>query len=346
MNEYRAAMEYCVPSSDFAARLEERLLMVESNQRQHVIQPLSFAKKVLLAAVLTAVLTATVSAAVLVEWDEIFTDRFGQTPEEVPASETLFQQVYAESVCDDVTLRITEALGDSKTIYLILEYWLPDGTNLEKVRQAWEGEYPEFQVHLPKVEYYSTGDVSWSEYEAEMGHWWPVIDWRPQYEDAEEKSERDGYFYGTLPDLLESHRFLGGSASGVASQSFDAGTGVMTFLLHYNTESVGQNLTDQPLTVLVYPPVITVGEETTALADHPALISFQPAQTAKAKTGELRSKDEGFRVRVALSPFSINVDYYGSDYSDLRELAMDMTLVYRNGTEQNVKALSMGSGGG
>ena len=54
MKEYRTAMEYCVPPSDFAARLEERILAVEPNQQKRVIRPLSFAKKVLLAAALAA----------------------------------------------------------------------------------------------------------------------------------------------------------------------------------------------------------------------------------------------------------------------------------------------------
>ena len=341
MKDYKQAMEHCAPPADQEQRLKLRILAAEPVKKQPVIRPMSAARKALLAAALAVLLSVSVGAAVLVDWDAIFTERFGQTAAEVPGAETLFQAVNAESVCGDVTLRVTEALGDSQAIYFLLEYQLPEGTDLELVGQAWGSGDPARQLHLPSIAYYATDAVSWGTYEAEMGRWWPDIEWRPQFEGADYLTERNEAFYRSLPHLLEDYECLGGGTAGTQTVDFDPETGTMRFLAFYNRADGG--LTETPLTVLVYPPSVTVDGETTALADHPALITFQPTQTAKAKTGELRGED--FTLRVTVSPFAIHAEYYGGGYSSIRELAEDLVLVYRSGAEQVVRPLSMGHTG-
>ena len=86
---------------------------------------------------LAAVLTLSVGAAVLVNWDDIFSDRFGPEGAETPMAEKAFQPVNVSSVCDDVTLTIREALVDEKSIYLILDYQLPDTVDRETVEMAY-----------------------------------------------------------------------------------------------------------------------------------------------------------------------------------------------------------------
>lgn len=338
MNDYRRAMESCPIPEGLETRLAERVLAAPAKKRA-VIRPMSFGKKALLAAVLTALLSVSVGAAVLVEWDEVFTHRFGRTGEETPAAETLFQAVGAESVCGDVTLRIPEALGDSRTIYFILEYRLPEGTDTALVERAWGSADPNVQMYLPAVEYYGTDAVSWADYEAEMGHWWPDIEWRPQYEGSPYLTERNEAFYRSLPSPLEAYDFVGGATAGRQSVDFDRSTGTMRFLYFYNRDR--GDLTAQPLTVLVYPPSVTVEGETVALADHPALITFRPTQTAKAKAGE--AKGEGLRISV--SPFSVNADYYGEAFTEPGALAKALTLVTADGEELPLRSLSMGYSG-
>ena len=340
MNDYRRAIESCPIPEGLESRLAERVLAAEPEKRT-AIRPMSFGKKALLAALLAALLSVSVGAAVLVEWDQVFTSRFGRTPEETPAAETLFQAVGAESVCGDVTLRIPEALGDSRTIYYILEYQLPEGTDLAPVERAWGSADPNVQMYMPAVEYYGTDAVSWSDYEAEMGHWWSAIEWRPQLEGAAYLTERNEAFYRSLPHPLEEYDFVGGATAGRQTVSFDPDTGTMRFLYFYNRDR--GDLTAQPLTVLVYPPSVTVEGKTTALADHPALIAFQPTQTARAKTGEI--KGEGFRLQITVSPFSVNVNYYGEEFTEPGSLAKALTLICGNGAELPVHSLSMGLSG-
>ncbi len=52
-------------------------------------------------------------------------------------AEKAFQPVNMTSVCDDVTLTIREALVDEKSIYLILDYQLPDSVDPETVEIAY-----------------------------------------------------------------------------------------------------------------------------------------------------------------------------------------------------------------
>lgn len=342
MNDYRRAIDSCPIPEGLEQRLGQRVLAAEPAGKTSVIRPMSFGKKALLAAALAALLSVSVGAAVLVEWDAVFTDRFGRTGEETPAAESLFQSVGAESVCGGVTLRIPEALGDSQTIYFILEYQLPEGTDLELVEQAWDGEHPDYQVHLPTIEYFRTDAVTWDAYESEMGEWWPDIEWRPQFEGSPYLTERNEAFYRSLPHPLEEYDFVGGAAAGSQTVDFDRERGVMRFLNFYHWDS--GDLTERPLTVLVYPPCVTVKGETTALADHPALITFRPTQTARAKTGEV--KGEGFRLNISVSPFSVHVDYYGQEFTEPGALAKALTLVDGNGAELPLRSLSRGYSGG
>lgn len=54
----------------------------------------------------------------------------------VLAAETVFQNVDVTSVCGDVTLTVRQALGDEKTLYLLLDYQLPESTDVEMVRRS------------------------------------------------------------------------------------------------------------------------------------------------------------------------------------------------------------------
>ena len=118
MNRYHDAMEHCAPPPELEERLREAVLSAEPmpQARPAVFRPKGFVRKALLAAVLAAVLTLSVGAAVLVHWDDIFSDRFGPAGAETPMSEKAFQPVNVSSACDDVTLTIREALVDEKSI--------------------------------------------------------------------------------------------------------------------------------------------------------------------------------------------------------------------------------------
>ena len=52
------------------------------------------------------------------------------------------QDVFVSSVCDDVTLTVRQALVSDKTIYLVLDYQLPDTVDRAWLQQIFEGENP------------------------------------------------------------------------------------------------------------------------------------------------------------------------------------------------------------
>ena len=79
-----------------------------------------------------------VTAEELVPWDALFTERFGAGAADSPAAEGVFQNVDVTSVCGDVTLTVRQALGDEKTLYLLLDYQLPESVDMEMVQTAWE----------------------------------------------------------------------------------------------------------------------------------------------------------------------------------------------------------------
>ena len=180
MNRYHDAMEHCAPPPELEERLREAVSSVEPEPHPHptVYRPRGFFRKALLAAILAVVLTLSVGAAVLVNWDTIFSDRFGPEGAETPMAEKAFQPVNVTSVCDDVTLTIREALIDVNTFYVLLDYQLPDTVDRDAVEFAAQSEDWEYNaLGLPGVSHHLTGDVSWEDFKAAEQNRWAVSDW-------------------------------------------------------------------------------------------------------------------------------------------------------------------------
>ena len=334
MNKYRQAMQHCEPPAELESRMAARLQAAAPPVKQKVIRPWTFAKRLCLTAVLLVMLTVTVAAAVLVDWDPIFSDRFGEDAAEHPAAASAFQSVDASSVCGDVTLTVREALGDNKTIYLILEYRIPDSVDRELVQTALASEDP-MDYMIVSAQYYATGDISWEQFQAYGAEVWAEVDWT-DYESV------SGYRQSESP--LTAYAFRGDGSSSVAGRGYDPETGTLTYLLQFTTESAA-DLTAQPLTLEVFPPAVTVEGETIALAAHPALITFQPSYTARTKSGQAKTAD-GTMVEVTISPFSLSVAYFGTSYTDAKSLRQDTVLVWKDGTTASAAKLTQGYGGG
>ena len=332
MNRYEEAMAHCAPPAELEERLRQKVLAAPP-AGSHVLRPWSLARKAALAAVLTLALTVSVGAALLVEWDAIFAARFGPEAAGSPVAESLFQKVGVTSSCGDVTLTVREAVGDSKSVYLILDYRLPDSVDRAAVQAAWDSETD--QVGCPDVQFYGTGEVTWEDLLARDGERWPELDW----------TNYASYSRYSASNALTAYRFTNGSGSSVSGQSYDPDTGTLTYLVRFTTQSQTQDLTDQPLTLLVLPPTVTAAGGEQALADHPAIVTFQPGYTARARQGQTRDPDARFSAEVILSPLSITVSCGSTDLADCGALRQAVCLVWEDGGETPLAAVTQGYGG-
>lgn len=330
MNRYHDVMEHCAPPPELEERLREAVLSAEPmpQARPAVFRPKGFVRKALLAAVLAAVLTLSVGAVVLVHWDDIFSDRFGPVGAETPMAEKAFQPVNVSSVCDDVTLTIREALVDEKSIYLILDYQLPDTVDPETVEMAYNSreDTQKDDIELPAITYYATDDVAWEDLKAAEQDTWTTLDWTDPL---------TRIFYGK-PDYgkQESTRNLTGrinGSGGLGEAGYDPATNTLSYLCYITGDDDGLDFTAQPLTLLVTPPVLRVNGVDTAVTGHPAILTFQPMAVSQTLTGSYRH--DGFFARAVLSPMSISVEVTGgTSYQDMGELVQDTSLVLRDGS--------------
>ena len=332
MNRYEEAMAHCAPPAELEERLRQKVLAAPP-AGSHVLRHWSLARKAALAAVLTLALTVSVGAALLVEWDAIFTARFGPEAAGSPVAESLFQKVGVTSSCGDVTLTVREAVGDSKSVYLILDYRLPDSVDRAAVQAAWDSETD--QVGCPDVQFYGTGEVAWEDLLARDGERWPELDW----------TNYASYSRYSASNALTAYRFTNGSGSSVSGQSYDPDTGTLTYLVRFTTQSQTQDLTDQPLTLLVLPPTVTAAGGEQALADHPAIVTFQPGYTARARQGQTRDPEAQFSAEVILSPLSITVSCGSTDLADCGALRQAVCLLWEDGGETPLAAVTQGYGG-
>ena len=252
-------------------------------------------------------------------------------------AEKAFQPVNVSSVCDDVTLTIREALVDEKSIYLILDYQLPDSVDRELVQQA-DASDDDF-IYPPEVGYYLIGDVSWEDLKAADQEKWSGLDWTSTI-------SYGGYTHGGS-SLWAYHlsKYSSGSSGEIASQGYDPNHNTLTYLCSITAKSGDLDFTQQPLTLLVSPPVLDIDGIETALADHPALLTFQPEALSQTLTGAWQ--EDGRSIRADVSPLAISVEISGgTPYRKIQELKQDTSLVLRDGTVQPVSALTSGLTGG
>ena len=325
MNRYHDAMEHCGPPPELEERLRKNVLSAEPEPqaRPAVYRPRGFFRKALLAAVLIVALTVSAGAAVLVHWDDIFADRFGPGAATTPMAEQAFQEVHVTSVCDDVTVTIREALVDEKSIYLILDYQLPDTVDPETVEMAYNSREntQKDDIKLPVVTYYATDDITWEELKASEQDTWATLDWtdpltRILYEKSENTLNRLGRVNGS---------------SGLGEAGYDPVTHTLSYLCNITGDADSLDFTAQPLTLLVTPPVLRVNGVDTAVTDHPAILTFQPSAVAQTLTGSYRHG--GFSARAVLSPLSIYVEVSGGTaYRDTEALVSDTSLLLRDGS--------------
>lgn len=320
MTKYRTAMDRCGPDPALKERLKARVLAAGEVQKTHkVYRPRSFARKALLAAVLAVALTASVGAALTqVPWDRIFAERFGPDAAATETARQAFQEINVTSVCGDVTLTLRQAVGDSRTVYLILDYQLPKTADVEAVEAVMASEEAGTWFQGPYVEYYATGDVTWQDIQGLTAN--------------EARLRLSGSRFGDL-------------SSSIVQQGFDPESRTLTCLLTI-TVSGSRELTEQPLTLLVEPPALYEDGVETLLADHPAIITFTPDYLQQARIYELRDEKGTLRYKVILSPFAISAESYFGNYTSLQEFRQDVALVYADGTKSLPEMAPGWTGGG
>lgn len=341
MNRYHDAMEHCAPPPELEERLREAVLSAEPmpQARPAVFRPKGFVRKAALAAVLIVLLTVSAGAVVVANWDAILASRFGAWAASTPMGQAAFQEVHVTSVCDDVTLTVRQALVSEKSLYLILDYHLPDTVDRAAVQQADSSPSSDHMIVPVPVDYYLTGDFSWEDLKAADQDKWADIDWA----DFLSYCHYTGITGNALAEDCISH-YTSGSSGEVASQGYAPESHTLTYLCSITAKDGDLDFTAQPLTLLVLPPVLRVNGVDTAVTDHPAILTFQPEAVSQTLTGSWQ--EDGHAVQVTVSPFSLSVEVSGgTPYRDVRELRADTALVFRDGTVQPASELTSGLGG-
>ena len=329
MKLYQSAMEHCAPPEGLEQRLRQTVLTAQPPENRQVFHPRGFFRKAALAAVLVVILT--VSAGAVLGWNAILTGRFGEGAADTPTGQAAFQDVFVTSVCDDVTLTVRQALVSDDTIYLVLDYQLPDTVDRAWLQEVYESE--DAFLSPPGVRYYATGDVTWEDLKAAEGETWAGLDWT-------DYTSYSQYLHDTV---LEPYHFAKGGSSETATQGYDPEANTLTYLLRYTTESDTQTLGSQPLTLLVTPPVAEDAEGTeTALADQPAILTFQPEYVSQTLTGTWQDSESQYTLNVTLSPFAIQVESYLGTFETSGDLRRSTSLVFRDGTVTPVRELTQG----
>ena len=315
IDRYHDALERCVPPEGLRERLKERVLSSRP-ERARVYRP---RKKKTAVVLLAAVLLLATSATTI--WDPLFIRRFGPQAALSALGGAVFQEVDVTSVCDDVSLTVTQALCSDKTIHYILEYRLPEGAPREAYR-------------FPDLYYYGTGDFTWEELRNACQEDWSGLDWT-DYTSYADYMQSEG-------NPLQPSRLR--SEGGSGSFSGEAKDGVLTFCFSVDAGR-GVDLTRQPLTILVTPPYTQTEDGVrTAVTDHPAIITFQPAYDGpQALTGVFEEGD--VRITATLSTFSLSLEAEGMGYPYYEDMVKDTRLVTRDGQEKAVSLMGVTSGG-
>lgn len=312
MNRYLNMVEQIPVPAGQAERLRRAVTAAEPKGRRSRFH---LGRKMLLAAVLAAGLLVSAGAALAAtDWDPVFLERFGASSRDLPGAAGLFQDVNAVSVCGDVTLTVRQAIGDRKNLYLLLDYQLPEDTDLEAVTAA---------EHLPplRILLYKGRRIVW--------------------EDVQDLSCEDARL-----------AFGFGDASGQSTEtlSFDRSTRTLTCLLacDFAEWSLWSKLLNAPISLLVEPPEIETDGETTPLADHLAAVSFKPSFDVDTRSGKAEADGAVYRAELSLLSLQIRIrgDAVLGAGPDAHNAFLDsIVLRFRDGTEIAAKSLTPPGGG-
>ncbi len=313
MNKYHKAIDNCPFPDGLEERMREKVLSASPPEKHRVFKPKVSKKRLIIA--VAALTLLTTGAAFVVPWDPFFSQRYGIFN---IIAENAFRKVNVTAVCDDVTITVREVIGDSNSISYILDYRLPDDTPQEVLErlEAGEGAYPNGSIY-----YLMRGDVTWEEYKASDAEKWENVDWADYRDCIEYWSSNDNLVY----DYFEQSRSAGESAR----LRFNMETRTITYLWRYDLRSPDVNFTSQPMTIVMPPPVLT--RPNIALADHPALITFQPDYQTTERAGTFNA--DGIKISARLTSMGCSIDYQGTEYKSYEDAAHDVTLIHSSGLE-------------
>lgn len=329
---YHDAMEHCAPPEGMRERMEQNVLSARPEKTRTYRPRRKKTALVLLAAVLLLATSATTI------WDPLFVRRFGPQAALTALGGAVFQEVDVTSVCDDVSLTVTQALCSDKTIYLLLSYQLPDGVQAE---EGWT-DYPGV------IEWYGTGDYTWEEFKAAEGELWKDYDWSDYLSYAKyfQPQEHEDYIFEPYNlKRMKPGTVSSGSGGGSGScKGYDPETNTITWMFSHDFDS-GWRLNEQPLTILVTPPCLKNADGTkTAVTDHPAIVTFQPAYDGpQARSAVLEEGD--VKITATLSTFSLSLEAQGMGYPWYDDMVKDTRLVTKDGQEKAVSLMGVTGGG-
>ena len=320
MNLYHDAMENCAPPEDMRERLKENVLSARP-EKGGAYRPRRKRAAILL---LAAVLLLGTGATTI--WDPLFVRRFGPQAALSALGGAVFQEVNLTSVCDDVSLTVTQALCSDKSIHYILEYKLPEGAPQPK-------NSPQEHYDFPRLYYYGTGSYTWEELRDACREDWSKQDWTEAFSSDYMQSEANPLWPFQLSKDGSSSSF-----SGVPED------GVLTFCFSVDFQA-DVDLTAQPLTILATPPCFE-GEDGTRIAvtDHPAIITFQPVYNGPQALSAVLDEGE-VKITATLSPFSLALEAEGMGYPSYEDMVKDARLATRDGGEKKVSLMGYTNGG-
>lgn len=334
MNAYRLAMEQCTVPDGLQERLRNAVLK-NHPQKAKPFRPRGFVRKTRLA-LLAAVLLLLLGAAAV--WNSSFVRRFGPMAALSYMGGATFQDVNVTSVCDDVSLTVTQALCSEKSIFVHIVYMLPEELRGQDYDVA----------GLYDLQYYGTGDITWEMLKEHDGEAWKQVNWGEFtsyigviHDPVEQKSLLAPYDMTWSRQPVNGQMLSGyGNSAGV-----DREAGTVAWMQHVVLDT-GWDFTSQPLTILVPPPLVVLQDGTSFPAtDHPAIVTFQPAYDGpQSLTGTYQ--DDAVELRATLTPFSLSLYADGCGYEGEGELCRDTWLVTETGREIPVYLVGWTNSGG
>lgn len=318
MNHYQKMMEMLPVPAGQEERLKAAVLAAAPERRRRRFRPWGRGKKLALAAAVTAVLLASASfASETADWDPVFLGIFGPESQGAPGAEGVFQNVQAVGVCGDVTLTVRQAIGDKGNLYLLLDYQLPESTDLEAAAAG--------RLRSSEILVYKGKQISWEDVQ-------PLA--APQ--DAKRTFGMD-------------------STSGMSSQvlEVDAETHTVSMMIECDMNDFPlSRLLNAPVSLIAGPPaLISMDEdgEDIPLTNQLAVVSFKPSFDVSPAKGSAKTED-GTAYKAEVSPLSLSVRIKGDDLPDwdakdmLSEFKALVTLRFRDGTEAHVSDLEQPGG--
>jgi len=268
--------------------------------------------------IVLAILGLSSGAYAAIQWTPYFMGYFQPTAELISKTEGNVQDVRAIAEYEDLTLRVEQTIGDEHSLYVQIEFLLPEGQTWRDIlpQELIEENGEQYFFIQPEIHFFA-GNIPYNEIK------------HLSMEEIDKRWWEQDVFY---------------TSSSINGIDFNLDNSYAAYVLYFNSPE--KDLTEEELTMVV--PCFKESRE--SVYEGPWAITWQPQNQGAQYEFTLKAEDDKPIGTVYISSFLFDISYnyknksipknMQKEYKNLKEFQEDVYFNFTDGTQASLRSLT------